>query len=332
MTPLFLGMSGASLTADERALFIAADPAGYIVFKRNCVDPTQLLALTDELRTLAGRDVPILIDQEGGRVARLGPPHWPVFPAAAAFGALYDRAPISAIEAARLNAEAIALTLRSIGVNVDCLPLLDVPQPDAHGIIGDRAYAADPQWIAALGRATLQGLRARGVCGVIKHIPGHGRAMVDSHLDLPVVDASRDELQSDLAPFRALSDAPMAMTAHVVYTALDAARCATMSPTVIGLIRDDIGFDGLLMSDDLGMKALDGDFGALALGALEAGCDIALHCSGDFAEMRAIVEAGCAMTLDASRRLDAAMAWAAVPDPHDIADLVARRDALLALA
>jgi len=332
MTPLFMGMSGPTLTVDERALFAAADPAGYIVFKRNCVDPAQMLALTDELRALAGRDVPILIDQEGGRVARLGPPHWPVFPAAAAFGALYDRAPISAIEAARLNAEAIALTLRSVGVNVDCLPLLDVPQPDAHGIIGDRAYAVDPQWIAALGRATLQGLRARGVCGVIKHIPGHGRAMVDSHLDLPVVDASRDALQSDLAPFRALNDAPMAMTAHVVYTALDAGRCATMSPTVIGLIRDDIGFDGLLMSDDLGMKALDGDFGALALEALGAGCDIALHCSGDFAEMRAIVEAGCAMTPDAARRLDAAMAWAAAPDPHDIADLVARRDALLALA
>ncbi|TRW16657.1 beta-N-acetylhexosaminidase [Glacieibacterium frigidum] len=341
MTPLFLGMSGPVLTDDERALFAAADPAGYIVFKRNCVDPGQLLALTDALRDLAGRNVPILIDQEGGRVARLGPPHWPVFPAAAAFGALYDRAPISAIQAARLNAEAIALTLRGVGVNVDCLPLLDVPQPGAHGIIGDRAYAADPQWIAALGKATLDGLRARGVCGVIKHIPGHGRAMVDSHLDLPVVDASREELETDFAPFRDLNDAPMAMTAHVVYTALDAARCATMSPVVIDLIRSDIGFDGLLMSDDLGMQALGhgasgsngtNDFGARALDSLAAGCDIALHCSGDFAEMRAIVEAGPVMTTQATRRLDAAMAWAATPDPREIADLVANRDALLALA
>lgn len=341
MTPLFLGMSGAVLTDDERALFAAADPAGYIVFKRNCVDPDQLLALTDSLRALAGRDVPILIDQEGGRVARLGPPHWPVFPAAAAFGTLYDRAPISAIQAARLNAEAIALTLRGVGVNVDCLPLLDVPQPGAHGIIGDRAYAADPQWIAALGKATLDGLRARGVCGVVKHIPGHGRAMVDSHLDLPVVDASREALEIDFAPFRDLNDAPMAMTAHVVYTALDAGRCATMSPVVIDMIRSDIGFDGLLMSDDLGMHALGhgaagsngvNDFGARALDCLSAGCDIALHCSGDFAEMRAIVEAGPAMTADAARRLDAAMAWAATPDPREIADLVAQRDALLALA
>ena len=341
MTPLFLGLSGPVLTDDERALFSAADPAGFIVFKRNCLDSAQLLALTDSLRDLAGRDVPILIDQEGGRVARLGPPHWPVFPAAAAFGTLYDRAPMSAIEAARVNAEAIALTLRAVGVNVDCLPLLDVPQPGAHGIIGDRAYAADPQWIAALGRATLDGLRAGGVCGVVKHIPGHGRALVDSHLDLPVVDASRDALETDFAPFRDLANAPMAMTAHVVYTALDAIRCATMSPTVIDLIRRDIGFDGLLMSDDLGMKALGHgaqgsnsveDFGARALDCLAAGCDIALHCSGDFAEMRAIVETGPTMTDAARRRLDAAMAWAAPPAPREIAELIAKRDALLALA
>ena len=343
MTPLFLGMSGATLKEDERALFRAADPAGYIVFKRNCVDPAQLLALTDSLRDLAGREVPILIDQEGGRVARLQAPHWPAFPAAAAFGALYDRAPLSALTAARANATAIALTLRAVGVNVDCLPLLDVPAPDGHGIIGDRAYATDPLWVASLGDATLDGLRAGGVCGVVKHIPGHGRARVDSHLDLPIVEASRADLETDFAPFRALNAAPMAMTAHVIYTALDPVRCATLSPTVIaGTIRGDIGFDGLLMSDDLGMQALGGgaqaggnaiqDFGARALNALGAGCDIALHCSGDFAEMRAIVEAVPQIGGDAARRLAAAMAWAAAPvDTASVAGLIAQRDALLAL-
>ena len=342
MTPLFLGLSGPALTPDEIALFRAADPAGYIVFKRNCIDPEQLLALTDALRDLAGRDVPILIDQEGGRVARLQPPHWPAFPAQGVFGTLFDRAPFSGIQAAKLNAQAIAATLQSVGVNVDCLPLLDVPQPDGHGIIGDRAYATDPLWVAALGKATLDGLKAGGVCGVVKHIPGHGRARVDSHLDLPVVDASREELEIDFEPFRKLRAAPMAMTAHVVYTALDPGRCATLSPTVIGAtIRGDIGFDGLLMSDDLGMKALGhgsagsnavADFGARALNALDAGCDIALHCSGDFAEMRAIVEAVPAITAEAARRLDAAMAWAAVPEPRPLDDLIAERDALLALA
>ena len=333
MTPLFLGMSGPVLTPEERDLFRACDPAGYIVFKRNCLDPAQLLALTDELRDLAGRDVPILIDQEGGRVARLGPPHWPVFPAAAQFGVLYDKAPITAIEAARLNAMAIALTLRAVGVNVDCLPLLDVPQPDAHGIIGDRAYAAEPMWIASLGKATLDGLRAGGVCGVIKHIPGHGRARVDSHLDLPVVEASRRELEIDFEPFHKLRAAPMAMTAHVVYTALDAGRCATLSPVVIdSIIREHIGFEGLLMSDDLGMKALGGDFGSRARDALTAGCDIALHCSGDIMEMRAIVGAVGEITPEAARRLDAAMAWASTPDTSEIAELIAKRDALLAYA
>lgn len=332
VTPLFLGMSGAMLTPDEVALFRDADPAGYIVFKRNCIDPQQLLALTDALRDLAGRDVPILIDQEGGRVARLQPPHWPLFPAGAAFGALYDKAPISAIEAARVNAQAIALVLRGVGVNVDCLPLLDVPQPDGHGIIGDRAYGTDPMWVAALGKATLDGLRAGNVCGVVKHIPGHGRARVDSHLDLPVVEASREELETDFAPFRRLAAAPMAMTAHVTYTALDPDRCATLSPVVIEeIIRGYIGFDGLLMSDDLGMKALGGDFGDRATGALDAGCDIALHCSGDFAEMRAIVAAVPGITPAAARRLDAAMAWATPGDTREIADLVAKRDALLAL-
>ena len=334
MTPLILGMSGEVLTADERALFQDCRPAGYIVFKRNCIDPAQLLALTDSLREISGEQVTIFIDQEGGRVARLQPPHWPLFPAAARFGELYDRAPISAIEACRVNALAIALTLRAVGINGDCLPLLDVPQPDGHGIIGDRAFADQPMWISALGKAQLDGLRAGGVCGVMKHIPGHGRARVDSHLDLPVVDATAAELEVDLEPFRTLrAAAPMAMTAHVVYTALDPERCATLSPIVIGeTIRKDIGFDGLLMSDDLGMKALGGDFGSRARDALAAGCDIALHCSGDMAEMRAVVDAVGPIGADAIRRLDAAIAWARPPEDRQIADLIAKRDALLALA
>lgn len=342
MTPLFLGLAGTQLSDAERALFAAADPAGYILFARNIDSPVQVLELTDSLRDLAGRDLPILIDQEGGRVARLRPPHWPVFPPGAVFGALYDRAPISAITAARLNAQAIAMVLRDIGITVNCLPLLDVRQADAHDIIGDRAYATDPMWVAALGRATLDGLCARGVCGVVKHIPGHGRAHADSHLELPVVTASRAELEVDFAPFRALNSAPMAMTAHVVYTALDPLRCATLSPVIIDeIIRGEICFDGLLMSDDLGMKALGApgqlgeneclDFGARALASLAAGCDIALHCSGNFAEMRAIVEAVGPITEVAGERLAAAMLCITTPASVDIAELTAQRDALLAL-
>ena len=328
MKPLFLGLSGPVLTAEERALFTAASPAGYILFKRNCVDPAQLLALTESLRELAGRELPILIDQEGGRVARLQPPQWPPFPAAARFGALYDIAPLSALKAAELNGTALALTLRACGITVDCMPLLDVRTDQGHDIIGDRAFASQPMWVSAMGRATLDGLRAGGVVGVIKHIPGHGRALVDSHLELPVVTASRAELEQDFEPFRRLQAAPMAMTAHVVYTALDAERCATLSPLVIDLIRSDIGFDGLLMSDDLGMNALGGSFAERAQGAMAAGCDIALHCSGDLAQMQEIVAAVGAMTVDAERRLTAAMAWPAAVD-HDLAIVSAQRDELL---
>lgn len=342
MKPVFLGLAGQVIEPEERALFAATDPAGYILFARNIDSPTQVLALTDSLRDLAGRDLPILIDQEGGRVARLRPPHWPVFPPGAVFGGLYDVAPISAIMAARLNAQAIAMVLRELGITVNCLPLLDVRQPDAHDIIGDRAYSTDPLWVAALGRATLDGLRAGGVCGVVKHTPGHGRAHADSHLELPVVTASREELGIDFAPFRALGNAPMAMTAHVVYTALDPLHCATLSPFIISeIIRGEMGFDGLLMSDDLGMKALGApgqlgeneshDFGARALASLAAGCDIALHCSGNFAEMRAIAEAVGPISEAASERLAAAMLHISTPAMADIADLTAQRDALLAL-
>lgn len=331
MTPVFLGLSGPTITRNEHALFRQYDPAGYILFARNCIDPDQLLALTDSLRDIAGRDLPILIDQEGGRVARLRPPHWPVFPAAAALGALYDVAPLSAIEAARLNALLLALTLREVGVTVDCLPLLDVRSDGGHDIIGDRSFGDQPLRVAALGKATLAGLRAGGVVGVVKHIPGHGRARVDSHLALPVVDASAAELATDFKPFRTLNTAPMAMTAHIVYSALDPAHCATLSPAVIGgTIRESIGFDGLLMSDDLGMKALGGRFAARTAGCLAAGCDIALHCSGDFAEMTEVVAAAGTIAPAATARLNAAMLWATTPPVMDVATLTAQRDELLA--
>ena len=350
MQPLFLGIAGLALNDDERALFRAANPAGYILFKRNVDSPDQVRALTQSLRDLAGRDVPILIDQEGGRVARLRPPHWPEFPTGERFGLLYDKAPITAIEACRLNALALAALLKDLGINVDCLPLLDVRDTQGHDIIGDRSFGAEPMVVSALGKAVLDGFKAGGICGVVKHIPGHGRARADSHLELPVVTASREELERDFEPFRRLAEAPMAMTAHITYTALDAARCATLSPDVIDFIRNDIGFGGLLMSDDLGMHALGNpqsgghppgsnalqDFGARALASLDAGCDIALHCSGDFNEMRAIVEAAPVMSDAAATRLAAAMAWMgsgeARGDSTPVTEWAAARDALLALA
>jgi len=335
MTPLILGLSGPALTAEERAFFADLEPAGYILFRRNVVDRAQMKALTDDLRALSGRDdLPILIDQEGGRVARMQPPEWSAFPPGAAFDALYDVAPVSAIEAARANAQALAVMLREVGVTVDCLPLLDVRQPGAHDIIGDRALGAEPLRVAALGRATLEGLRAGGVVGVVKHIPGHGRAMADSHVELPVVDAPAEALESDLAPFATLNWAPMGMTAHVIYTAWDKERCASLSPTVIeGIVRGRIGFDGLLMSDDLGMHALQGSFRERAASVIAAGCDIALHCSGDMAEMESCAQGVGDITPSARSRLDAAMATIAdVPDAASLGDLLARRDALLAYA
>ena len=335
MTPLILGLAGPVLTAAERAFFRATDPAGYILFRRNCVDRAQIRSLTDDLRALAGRaDLPILIDQEGGRVARLRPPEWPASPPGAAFDRLYDVAPMSAIQAIRANAAAIAGMLREIGVNVDCLPLLDVRQPGAHDIIGDRALGAEPLRVAALGRATLEGLRGGGVVGVVKHIPGHGRALADSHLELPVVTADAVALETDLAPFRTLAWAPMAMTAHVVYPAWDAAACASLSRIVIAdVIRGRIGFDGLLMSDDLGMQALAGGFGARAAGVLAAGCDVALHCSGDMAEMEAVAGAVGSIPPIAAERLARAMATiAGLADDTPIAAHLATRDAFLALA
>ena len=335
MTAAIFGLSGAVMTADEAAFFRDANPAGYIIFKRNVVDRDQLRALTESLRTLHGRaDIPILIDQEGGRVQRMGPPVWPAFPAGAAFDALYDVAPMSAIEAARVNARAIALTLAEVGINVNCLPLLDVRQPETHPAIGDRALGSDPMRVAALGRAVIEGLRDGGVVGIVKHMPGQGRAVVDSHHDLPVVTASDDELESDISAFRRLNNAPMGMTGHIMFEAWDSEYCATMSPTIIEqVIRGRIGFDGLLMSDDLDMNALKDDVSDRAANCIAAGCDLALNCWGRMDEMIAIASKVDAMTPRATERLAAAMATIGVtPDTSEIAALIAKRDSLLQYA
>ena len=335
MLASIFGLAGPELTADERAFFGEADPAGYILFRRNCETREQLVRLTDGLRDIHGRaDLPILIDQEGGRVARMKPPEWPSFPPGEAFARLYQAAPSSAIEAARSNARAIALTLKSAGINVNCLPLLDVRQEGAHDIIGDRALGADPMQVAALGRAVLDGMASAGVVGVIKHIPGHGRALADSHVELPVVTAAEEELELDIEPFERLRGAPMGMTAHVVYTAWDAERPASLSSKVIGeIIRGRIGFDGWLMSDDLGMEALSGDPGDRAAGVIAAGCDVALHCSGEMAEMLAVAAAVPAMGLESEARLARAMASAMLDEEGpDFAEAAAKRDELLALA
>lgn len=334
MKPVIFGLSGLVLTDDEKRLFRDVDPAGYILFKRNIEDREQVRALTDSLRELHGRDdVLISIDQEGGRVARMRGPVWPEFPAGAVFDALYDIAPMTAIEAARSNAETIALILAEVGINVDCLPLLDVRVPETHAAIGDRALGSDPARVAALGRSMLDGLAAGGVVGVVKHMPGQGRAVVDSHYDLPHVHATEEELEQDLAPFRTLKNTPMGMTAHVVYDAWDAERCATMSPIILNdVIRGKIGFGGLLMSDDLDMNALSGDVPTRAADCVAAGCDIALNCWGRFDEMVAIAEKLPEITEAAKLRLDRAMANAAPKfDAARLADMLAKRDQLLAI-
>jgi beta-N-acetylhexosaminidase len=335
MQAAIYGLSGPDLTADERAFFRDSDPAGYILFARNCVDREQMRRLTDALRALSGRDdIPILIDQEGGRVARMKPPVWPAFPSGARFAELYQVAPMSAIEAARANAQAIALLLREVGVNVDCLPVLDVRQPGATEIVGDRSLGGEPMQVAALGRAVLDGLKAGGVVGIVKHMPGHGRALVDSHEALPLVDAHEATLEADLEPFRSLAWAPMGMTAHVVYTAWDAERPASQSPTVIGdIIRGRIGFDGFLMSDDIGMNALSGGFADRARGVLEAGNDAVLHCSGIMEEMIGVASATGALTAEGEARLARAMKMAAGGDAGASYEALAeKRDALLAYA
>ena len=337
--PVIFGLAGPELTPDERAFFRDANPAGYILFGRNIETPAQLRALTDALRALRGDDqLPILIDQEGGRVARLGAPHWQDWPAAAvlARGATLSEevAESQAAERVRLNYEALGLELAAMGVTVTCAPVLDVPQADAHDIIGDRAFGETPEQVATLGRACMDGLTLAGIAGVIKHIPGHGRALSDSHESLPRVAADAASLAADCQPFSELSDATMAMTAHVVYEAWDAEYCASVSARVIEKqIRGRIGFDGLLMSDDLDMKALSGDLPSRAVAVLEAGCDIALNCWGRFDDMTAIAEAVPTITDVAQERLLRArstlhVAQDSVALAARMAALIARRDAL----
>ena len=288
-TAVIFGCAGETLRADERAFFADADPLGFILFQRNCREPGQLRDLVSALRDSVRRDdAPVLVDQEGGRVQRLGPPHWRRRPAWRSFGDMAaERGLDRAIEAACGNAREMAGELADVGIDVNCLPLLDVPAPRGHGVIGDRAFSNDPEIVVVLGRAVCEGLLSEGVTPVIKHMPGHGRATVDSHLSLPAVDAPREALEVDFAPFRALRDMPWGMTAHVVYAALDATAPATVSRDVIQrVIRGSIGFRGLLVSDDICMRALTGGPGARARAALDAGCDVVLHCNGKLDEMR----------------------------------------------
>ncbi len=326
-----LGCQGTTLSKEEIAFFRDVRPWGFIVFKRNIESPDQLRALTAALRETIDDDrAPILIDQEGGRVQRMGPPHWPKYPPGRAYGTLPTNDPLVRREVARLGARLIAHDLVSVGINVDCAPVLDVPAPDGHEIIGDRAYGQSVEEVATLGRAMAEGFIAGGVLPVFKHCPGHGRAVSDSHLELPVVETPYAELDArDFAPFKVMSDMPMAMSAHVVYAAIDAKRPGTTSKTVIRkVVRGAIGFDGLLMTDDLSMKALKGDFRTRAKAALAAGCDMILHCNGDMDEMKAVVDGCKPLKGQARRRAQAAMArLSRVPEPFDVAEARARFDA-----
>jgi beta-N-acetylhexosaminidase len=298
---ILFSCAGESLSTEERAFFRDADPLGFILFQRNCRDREQVRALIDDFRDCVGRaDAPVLIDQEGGRVARLKPPEWRRYPAAARLAALPE-----AEEVVRLGARLIADDLAALGVTVDAMPVLDLPVPGADNVIGDRAYGGDPALVARLGRAACEGLLAGGVLPIVKHIPGHGRSRVDSHKALPVVDEAAAMLEkTDFAPFGALRDMPWAMTAHVVFSAIDAHRPATLSSAVIdAVIRGSIGFDGVLVSDDIGMGALGGSFGERAAAVLAAGCDLVLHCNGKLDEMREAAEAAQSLTPQAASRV-----------------------------
>jgi len=316
------GCAGTSLSDDERAFVREARPWGLILFKRNVADREQLHALTDAFRGELGRDdAPVLVDQEGGRVQRMGPPHWPAYPAAVRFDA--EIGGERALAAAKLVARLMAHDLREVGITVDCAPVLDVADSLTHAVIGTRSYSQSPERVAAFGRAVMDGLLEGGVGPVVKHVPGHGRARVDSHNELPVVAASGAELAArDFAPFRALRDAPMAMTAHLVYRAIDPDRPATTSRDVIQtIVREAIGFEGLLLTDDLSMKALGGPFGERARAAFAAGVDIALHCNGDLAEAREVAEASPELRGVSRERAEAAMRRiAGATAPFDVAE------------
>ena len=334
MTRAFVcGCRGTALEPDERRFLREAAPLGVILFRRNIVDPTQVSALTSEIRNALGRDdAMVLVDQEGGRVQRLGPPHWRRYPAAARFAAVPDRDERAAT--IRLSARLMAYDLLRLGIDVDCLPVLDVPVEGSHDVIGDRAYAKEPAIVASLGRAAAEGMLDGGVLPVMKHVPGHGRAEADSHLALPVVGASLDELRrADFEPFRRNRDLPAAMTAHVVYRAIDPEQPATISRTVISdIVRGEIGFDGLLFSDDLSMKALPGTFREKAEALFAAGVDVALHCNGDLDEARAVAAVTPTLAGAAARRVARARASirATTFDPVDAAAELDRRLAAIA--
>jgi beta-N-acetylhexosaminidase len=321
MTKAFItGLAGTKLSDAERDFIRAERPWGFILFRRNIDSPTQVAALTNEIQDVLGvTDVPILVDQEGGRVQRFRPPNWPLYPAGAAFGRLYDIDSALGLKAARLSARLIADDLTKVGVTVDCLPLADVPVPGADDVIGDRAYGNDPQKVAAIARAVTEGLEQGGILPILKHIPGHGRATADSHLALPVVDSPKSELESiDFAAFKPLADLPMAMTAHVVFSAYDPAQPATTSATMIErVIRGLIGFQGLLMSDDVGMNALAGSIAERTKALLAAGCDMVLACSGEPEEMRQVARETPELSGKALARAKAALASRQAPKPFD---------------
>lgn len=326
------GVSGTELSAAEREFIREEQPWGFILFKRNIDTPAQVTRLVAEMREMVGEpDAPVLIDQEGGRVQRLGPPHWPVYPPGAVFGTLYDIDRALGLAAARLSSRLIAADLIDLGITVDCLPLADVPVAGADAVIGNRAYGTEPGKVADIARAVTEGLAQGGVLPVLKHIPGHGRATADSHLRLPVVDTSQIELErTDFAAFQPLADLPMAMTAHVVFSALDAAQPATTSATMIEqVIRGVIGFQGLLMSDDVSMNALAGSISERTRAIVSAGCDMVLHCNGDLDEMRQVVRETpdlSGMALDRARR---ALASRKPPQPLDRQAARAELDALI---
>lgn len=326
------GCSGPRLTDAERDFFADADPLGFILFARNCENPDQVRALIDNLRTSIGRhDAPVLIDQEGGRVARLRPPHWRAAPAMARFGELARKSSVRATEAAWLNARLIAAELNDLGITFDCAPVLDVPHRGAHDVIGDRACATSPDLAMLIGGAFADGLMEGGVLPVMKHIPGHGRAEADSHQDLPVVETQVSELASiDFSPFRALRDLPWAMTAHVLYRALDEKKPATTSQAIVeSVIRDHIGFDGVLITDDLSMNALSGTVASRTKAALKAGCDLVLHCNGEMAEMQAVAKACRPMSAETRERVERGEAMRREAAPIDRPVVAARLAELL---
>ena len=328
------GIAGLALGADERAFLRDADPWGFILFRRNVDTPDQVRALVSDLRETVGRNAPVLIDQEGGRVQRLQPPHWPSYPAGALYGAIYDRDRTAGLDAARLGARLIASDLSALGIDVDCLPLADVPVSEADPVIGNRAYGTTPDKVAAIGAAVAEGLMQEGVLPVLKHIPGHGRATADSHHKLPVVDADRATLESsDFAAFRPLAQLPLGMTAHVVFSAIDPLAPATTSVKMVQeVIRGTIGFDGLLMSDDVSMNALSGTLAERSRAAFAAGCDVVLHCNGKLDEMRLVAGEAPKLAGEAKRRADAALAARRAPNGFDMAAARERFAGLMASA